>query len=225
MHSPCESLPSGIAPPIALGGKSRCEIAEVLVYDRALSEAELTRLWKYFSAKYRITTPAVSIPGSPPRGISRKPPTRLPRDPSSRTGDPSNSTNVPSGSATRSSASGPTGARSASRNKATGMAYHMYHPGQPSVPVPRRALRPSLEVRLQGRLQRVEGRPMGPGEADPALQACRGQVFRRPGEPSRQFRQLELEVPAVELGQRWAEEGPHRQLGEGGPRTTACVSA
>ena len=46
---------------LALGGKSRCDIAEVLVYDRVLSEAELTRLWKYFSAKYQITTPAVSM--------------------------------------------------------------------------------------------------------------------------------------------------------------------
>jgi alpha-L-fucosidase len=51
---------------LALGGKSRCEIAEVIMYDRALSETELTRLWKYFSAKYRTTTPAVSIPGNPP---------------------------------------------------------------------------------------------------------------------------------------------------------------
>ena len=54
---------------LALGGKSRCEIAEVLVYDRALAEAELPRLWKYFSAKYQITTPAVAVPGSPPEEI------------------------------------------------------------------------------------------------------------------------------------------------------------
>ncbi|MCU0871309.1 MAG: alpha-L-fucosidase [Pirellulaceae bacterium] len=54
---------------IALGGKSKCEIAEILVYDRVLSDAELTRLWKYFSAKYRVSTPAVSIPGRPPEEI------------------------------------------------------------------------------------------------------------------------------------------------------------
>ena len=61
--------PQSLPRQLALGGKSRCEIAEVLVYDRALSEAELTRLWKYFSAKYQITTPAVSVPGNPPEEI------------------------------------------------------------------------------------------------------------------------------------------------------------
>ena len=62
------SLPPGDISPrrIALGGKSKCEIAEILLYDRTLSEEDLTGLWKYFSAKYRVTTPAVSVPGSPP---------------------------------------------------------------------------------------------------------------------------------------------------------------
>ncbi|MGA2068495.1 MAG: alpha-L-fucosidase [Thermoguttaceae bacterium] len=61
--------PKSLPRQFALGGKSRCEIAEVLVYGRALSGAELTRLWRYFSAKYRITTPAVSIPGNPPADL------------------------------------------------------------------------------------------------------------------------------------------------------------
>jgi alpha-L-fucosidase len=56
---------------IALGGPqmSKCEIAEVVIYDRALSDVELTPWWKYFSAKYRISTPAESIPGSPPETL------------------------------------------------------------------------------------------------------------------------------------------------------------
>jgi alpha-L-fucosidase len=66
------SLPAGDITPrqVALGGKSRCEVAEVLVYDRALSGAELTGLWKYLSAKYRITSPAVAVPGSPPEVLN-----------------------------------------------------------------------------------------------------------------------------------------------------------
>ena len=73
MERPLKLANSDVSPrQIALGGKSKCEIAEVLVYDRVLSEAELTRLWKHFSAKYRITTPAVSIPGSPPDDIIKE---------------------------------------------------------------------------------------------------------------------------------------------------------
>jgi alpha-L-fucosidase len=64
-------VPKDTAPrQIALGGNSKCEIAEILVYDRVLSGTELTRLWKYFSAKYRISTPAASIPGSPPEELT-----------------------------------------------------------------------------------------------------------------------------------------------------------
>ena len=31
---------------------SKCEIAEAILYDRVLSEAELSRVWKYFAARY-----------------------------------------------------------------------------------------------------------------------------------------------------------------------------
>jgi alpha-L-fucosidase len=53
---------------IALGGpqKSKCEIAEVILYNRVLSATELTELWRYFSERYRITSPAVMVAGSPP---------------------------------------------------------------------------------------------------------------------------------------------------------------
>ena len=42
------------------GQRSRCEIAEAILYDRVLTEAELQRVWKYFSARYRINTPAAT---------------------------------------------------------------------------------------------------------------------------------------------------------------------
>jgi alpha-L-fucosidase len=38
--------------------QSQCEVAEAILYDRVLDEAELRLVWKYFSAKYRIHTPA-----------------------------------------------------------------------------------------------------------------------------------------------------------------------
>ena len=61
---------------------------------------------------------------------------------------------------------GPLECRSASPSKATGTPGTCTMQGEPTVQVPRRALRPSLEVRLQGHLQPLEGREMGPGEAD-----------------------------------------------------------
>jgi alpha-L-fucosidase len=38
--------------------RSKCEIAEAILYDRVLSPAELKQVWKYFSAKYGLDTPA-----------------------------------------------------------------------------------------------------------------------------------------------------------------------
>lgn len=57
---------------IALGGPqtSKCEIAEVLLYDRVLSAGELIALWKYISARYHMTSPAVAVPGCPPEDLS-----------------------------------------------------------------------------------------------------------------------------------------------------------
>ncbi len=40
--------------------RSKCEIAEALLYDRVLSEAELKRVWHYFSTRYGVDTPADS---------------------------------------------------------------------------------------------------------------------------------------------------------------------
>jgi alpha-L-fucosidase len=37
--------------------RSQCEVAEAILYDRVLPEAELSRLWRYFSAKYEVSTP------------------------------------------------------------------------------------------------------------------------------------------------------------------------
>ena len=53
---------------IALGGPalSQCEVAELVLYDRELTPAELTTLWKYFSDKYQVSSPAAAIRGSPP---------------------------------------------------------------------------------------------------------------------------------------------------------------
>ena len=53
---------------IALGGPalSKCEIAEVMLYDRLLAPEELATLWKYVSGKYRVSSPAEAIAGNPP---------------------------------------------------------------------------------------------------------------------------------------------------------------
>ena len=58
-------------------------------------------------------------------------------------------------------------------------ARQMYIQGASALRVPRGALRPPVEVRLQGHLPPVEGREVGPREADAALQAGRGEVLRR----------------------------------------------
>ena len=67
--------------------------------------------------------------------------------------------------------------------------------------VPRPEIRPSVEVRLQGRDQRVEGREMGPGGAHRPVQEGRREILLGHGPPSRQLRQFRLEVPAVEQRQ------------------------
>lgn len=37
--------------------KSKCEIAEIIMYDRVLQEEELKKVWKYLSGKYKVRTP------------------------------------------------------------------------------------------------------------------------------------------------------------------------
>ena len=53
---------------IALGGPTlaKCEIGEVAIFDRGLDPAELTAQWKYFSNRYKVTSPAYAVAGSPP---------------------------------------------------------------------------------------------------------------------------------------------------------------
>ncbi len=41
---------------------SHCEIAEAILFDRVLPDAELKQVWRYFAAKYGIDTPAAPTP-------------------------------------------------------------------------------------------------------------------------------------------------------------------
>jgi len=69
---PHPSLNAGMIQPgqIELNGvagdnqKSKCEIAEVIMYDRVLSDTDQKQVWKYFSKKYRVNTPVETIPGA-----------------------------------------------------------------------------------------------------------------------------------------------------------------
>ena len=70
------------------------------------------------------------------------------------------------------------------------------------------ALRPSVEVRLQGHHPALEGRALGPRPSDGALQEGRREILLHDRRAPRQFRLLELEVSAVELRQL----GPKRDI-------------
>ena len=86
-------------------------------------------------------------------------------------------------------------------------------------------LRPSVQVRLHGDRQPLEGGALGAGSADRPL--CQGgrEILRRAGQPPRQLRLLRLVPPSVELGARRAEEGHRRHMGARSPASTACGSA
>ena len=90
------------------------------------------------------------------------------------------------GPAMPSSASGRTGARNASPNKATGMPSTCTSSTTPCLPLPRPEVRPSLQIRLQGCLQRLEGRSLGSRRPHRPLQKSRRQILPRHGQPSRQ---------------------------------------
>ena len=92
----------------------------------------------------------------------------------------------------------------------------MYDRGQHALQVPPGALRPSLEVRLQGHHPAVEGREVGPRPADGALQEGRRQVLRQHGLAPRQLLPVELEAPQVERRQHGPEARRGRRLAEGG---------
>ena len=83
------------------------------------------------------------------------------------------------------------------------------------IQVPGRALRPSVEVRFQGRHSHLEGRELRPRQAHRPVQAGRRQVLRRNGQPPLQLRYLQLEISAVELRGHRSQAGPCRQLGRG----------
>jgi hypothetical protein len=101
-------------------------------------------------------------------------------------------------------------------------AEHVY-PGQRAEQVPRPDLRPSLEGRFQGYLQPLESGEVGPREADCALPAGGGQIFRRPGQPSLQLRLLRLEVSALEQRGDRSQEGHRGRLGHGGAQGRPAV--
>ena len=100
----------------------------------------------------------------------------------------------------------------------------MYIQGQQAVRVPRQDLRPSHEVRLQGRDSHLEGRPVRPRPPDAALQEGRGEVLLQHGRASRRFRPVEVRAPAaLERRGDGAEEGHRRAVQEGRREAGAAV--
>ena len=89
--------------------------------------------------------------------------------------------------------------------------------GQQALQVSPRALRPSVEVRLQGHHPALEGGEVGPRPADAALQEGRREVLRQHGLAPRQLLPLELEAAPVERGQHgpasatWSAIGRRRR--------------
>ena len=84
-------------------------------------------------------------------------------------------------------------------------------------------LRPSVEVRLQGRHRTVEGGEVRPGPPDGSLREGGGEVLRQHGRAPRQLRPVELEAPGVERGQPRPEEGHRRAVAGGGAQARAAL--
>ena len=91
-------------------------------------------------------------------------------------------------------------------------ARRMYLQGDKRLRPPPEDLRPSLQGRLDGDRQPVEGGELGARRADEPLRRGRRQVLHRARQPSRQLRQLRLALPQLELGEHRAEEGHRRHL-------------
>ena len=89
------------------------------------------------------------------------------------------------------------------------------HPGAPAVQVPRREIRPSVEVRLQGHHPYVEGREVRPRAPDGLVQEGRGEVFRQHGRAPRQLRSVELQAQSMERREHGPEEGHRRAVSQG----------
>ncbi len=125
---------------------SKCEIAEAILFSRVLSEAELNQVWRYFARKYRIDTPASPAP----RGPAGAEEDRLLRQDCRGTLHPRlavvQAVRVPPVVPRREVRHlGPLESAVPAR---AGRLVRLPHvpTGQPRLPVPRRALRPSLAV-------------------------------------------------------------------------------
>ena len=104
-------------------------------------------------------------------------------------------------------------------------ARHMYEQGSAQYKDHLEPLRPPLDQRLQGHHPALEGREVGPGPADGALQEGRRALLREHGLPPRQLRPLELDAPPLERGEDGPEARRGGRLAEGGAEATACGSA
>ena len=95
--------------------------------------------------------------------------------------------------------------------------------GQRPLQVPHRALRPPVEVRLQGHHPAVEGREVGSRSPHAALQEGRGQVFRQHGLAPRRLLPLELQAAQVERREHGPQARRGRRLAEGGQEVRPAV--
>ena len=82
-------------------------------------------------------------------------------------------------------------------------AKHMYTQDDKRLPASPRALRPSLHERLEGHHPAVEGREVGSGPADGALQEGRREILRQHGRPPRQLLTSGTTSSTLERGATW----------------------
>ena len=141
---------------------SRCEIAEAILFNRALSDTELDQLWRYFEAKYRVVTPRQPTP----RGLAiERKPTVMPAR--SRPGRLRPDSLIPAirmpGVVSRRKVRH-LGTLGSSMPTRTGRLVRPSHvrTGKSAIPISRRTLRASVKVRVQGCLQLVESGELGP---------------------------------------------------------------
>ena len=91
--------------------------------------------------------------------------------------------------------------------------YHLEHYGHP------------VTSRLQGHHSTVEGRKVGPGPLDGALQKAGAKYFCMIADAPRQLRLLEFEVPAMELREHGAASATSPANGSRRRTSTACALA
>ena len=96
-------------------------------------------------------------------------------------------------------------------------------PGPPPVRASPGHLRASVRARLQGHHSVVEGREVGPGPPDGALQEGRCPLLRQHGLAPRQLLPLELEAAPVERREHGAAARRGGRLAEGGAEARPAV--